>query len=135
MALGSTQPLTEMSTRNLSWGGTGGRCVGLTTLPPSCADCLKNLGASTSWIPRGLPRPVMGLLFTNGNILTGENRSTRRKPCSSATNPTWTGLGFNPGLRDDRPASNHLRQGAVLQMTFAPPCIKEVNTSLYLAYL
>jgi hypothetical protein len=40
MALGSTQPLTEMSTRNISWG-KGGRCVGLTTVPPSCADCLK----------------------------------------------------------------------------------------------
>jgi hypothetical protein len=38
MALGSTQPVTEMSTRNISWGG---RCVGLTTLPPSCADFLK----------------------------------------------------------------------------------------------
>jgi hypothetical protein len=24
MALGSTQPLTEMSTRNISWGGGGG---------------------------------------------------------------------------------------------------------------
>jgi hypothetical protein len=32
MALESTQPLTEMSTRNISWGGKGGRCVGLTTL-------------------------------------------------------------------------------------------------------
>jgi hypothetical protein len=32
--------LTEMSTRNVSWG-KGSRCVGLTTLPPSCADCLK----------------------------------------------------------------------------------------------
>jgi hypothetical protein len=44
MALGSTQPLTEMSTRNISLGGGGGegdRCVGLTTLPPSCADCLE----------------------------------------------------------------------------------------------
>ena len=42
MALGSTQSLTEMSTRNISWGGSkGGRCVGLTTLPPSCADCLE----------------------------------------------------------------------------------------------
>jgi hypothetical protein len=38
MALGSTQPLTEMSTRN---GGKGGRCVEMTTLPPSCADCLE----------------------------------------------------------------------------------------------
>jgi len=41
MALGSTQPLIEMSTRNISWGGKGSRCVGLTTLPPSCAECLK----------------------------------------------------------------------------------------------
>jgi hypothetical protein len=35
------QPLTEMSTRSISWGGKDGRCVGLTTLPPSCADCLQ----------------------------------------------------------------------------------------------
>jgi len=41
MALGSTQPLTEISTRDISWGGKGGRCVGLTTLPPPCADCLE----------------------------------------------------------------------------------------------
>jgi len=41
MALGSTQPLTEMSTTNISWWGKGGRCVGLTTLLPSCADCLE----------------------------------------------------------------------------------------------
>jgi hypothetical protein len=38
MALGSTQPPTEMSTRIFP-GGRGGRCVGLTTLPPSCAEC------------------------------------------------------------------------------------------------
>ena len=41
MALGSTQPLTELSTGNISWGVKSGRCVGLTTLPPSCADCLE----------------------------------------------------------------------------------------------
>jgi hypothetical protein len=37
-------------------GGKGGRCVGLTTLRPSCADCLEILGASTSWSPKGLSR-------------------------------------------------------------------------------
>ena len=37
MALGSTQPLTEMSTGSISLGYKGGRCVRLTTLPPSCA--------------------------------------------------------------------------------------------------
>jgi hypothetical protein len=36
MALGSIQPLTEMSTRVFP-GGKCGQCVGLTTLPPSCA--------------------------------------------------------------------------------------------------
>ena len=40
MALGSNQPLAEMSTRNVSWG-KGGRCEVLTTLPPSSADCLE----------------------------------------------------------------------------------------------
>jgi len=47
VALGSTQSLTELSTRNISWSVTeggggvdgGGRCLGLTNLPPSCADC------------------------------------------------------------------------------------------------
>jgi len=40
MAPGLTQPLTEMSATNISWG-KGGRCIGLTTLPPSCPDCLE----------------------------------------------------------------------------------------------
>ena len=45
MALRSTQPLTEMSTRAISLLMEEGRgeeaWVGLTTLPPSCADCLE----------------------------------------------------------------------------------------------
>ena len=41
MSLGSTQPPTQMSTRNISLGGKGGRYVGMTTLPPLCADCLE----------------------------------------------------------------------------------------------
>ena len=46
--------------------GKGGRCVGLTTLPHSCTDCLQNLGDSNSWNPQGLSRPVQGLLYPNG---------------------------------------------------------------------
>ena len=51
VALGSTQPLTEVSTINI--------------LPPSCVDCLEILGPSISWSPQGLSRPVIGqsLLF------------------------------------------------------------------------
>jgi len=53
LGLGSTQPLTEISTK-LSPGvegggdGKGGWCVGLTALPRFCADCLEKLEASTS---------------------------------------------------------------------------------------
>jgi hypothetical protein len=62
VVLGSTQPLTEMST--WGWGrGKGGRCLGQTTLPPTCTDCLEILGASTSWSCEGLCWPVMGLLY------------------------------------------------------------------------
>ena len=43
MALGSTQLLVKISTRNIP-GGKGGRCVRLTTLPPSCAECHEILG-------------------------------------------------------------------------------------------
>jgi len=62
MALGLTQPLTEMSTRNISWGWRRAvhRSDNLTTF---MCRLSWNLGASTSWNPQGLPRPVMGLLF------------------------------------------------------------------------
>jgi len=41
MALGLTQPLTEMSTRNISWEVKVAGLIGLTTLPLSFADCLE----------------------------------------------------------------------------------------------
>jgi hypothetical protein len=56
MALGLTQPLTEMSIYILG-GGKGGRCVGLTTLPSSCADCLEiwePQPPGTLWVCPGL---------------------------------------------------------------------------------
>jgi hypothetical protein len=45
MAFEPTKHLTEMSTRNISQNG---RCVGLTTLPPSYADCPEILEPSVS---------------------------------------------------------------------------------------
>jgi len=46
MTLGSTQPLTEMSNRNISWqvnvAGKGGRCLGLTNLPLHVLIVLKS---------------------------------------------------------------------------------------------
>jgi hypothetical protein len=49
------------------------------------------------------------------DILTEENRRTRRKTCSSATlsttSLTWIDLGANPGLRGEGPATNDLSHG------------------------
>ena len=63
MALGSNQPLTKMSTRNISQGGKCGLCVGLTTLPPSCVECLEIWEPHPPGTLRALSRPVMGLLY------------------------------------------------------------------------
>ena len=64
MALGLTQPLTEMSTSNISWRQRR---------PVLTADNLTtimywlswNLRASTSWKTQGLSRPEMGLLLVS----------------------------------------------------------------------
>jgi len=59
IALGLTQPLTEMSIRIFP-GGKGGWCVGLTTF---MCQLSWNLGTSASWNPQSLSRPVMGLVY------------------------------------------------------------------------
>jgi hypothetical protein len=58
VALGLTQPLTEMSTRDTSWVLNMALCIGLTTLPHSCANYLEIRSASTSWNPKGHSRPI-----------------------------------------------------------------------------
>jgi len=47
-----------------------------------------------------------------------EERGARIKSCLRATlsiiNPTWTGLGSQPGFRSHRPATSSLNHGATL---------------------
>jgi hypothetical protein len=52
------------------------------------------------------PQMIYERMWSSGvMILTGENRRTRRKTYPSATlsttNPTWSNLGTNAGLRND----------------------------------
>ena len=66
MALGLIQPLTEMSTSGISWGGGGGECgrwVWLTAWPPSCSICIKILEPRPSATFWACNRPVQGLLY------------------------------------------------------------------------
>jgi hypothetical protein len=81
MALGSTQPLTEMSTRNLPAGGVkGGRRVRL-TLPPFLRRLSRKCGEPRRlrhlWGPS---RPVTGIalpLFFRISNITNVNLSQR----------------------------------------------------------
>ena len=61
MTLGLTQPLTEISTRRISWGKCNW-CLRLTTLPPSCAVVMKS-GNLNFLEPSG------PLQACNGNVL------------------------------------------------------------------
>jgi hypothetical protein len=71
IALGSTQPLTEMSTR-----GKGGWCIGLITLPPVFADCLK------IWEPKP-PGTLKALPFNTSmwSKLTNNNNNKCAEMC------------------------------------------------------
>jgi hypothetical protein len=72
MTLGSTQPLKEMSIRNISWGECS-RCLGLKNLRPSRADCLE-IWEPQTYEPagplRGLGRDRFTLYCVVGNIST-----------------------------------------------------------------
>jgi len=63
-----------MSTRDASW-----KVKAAATLPSSRAESVKILGASNSWSPKGLSRPVMGLLYLDTSNYPNPFFLTRRR--------------------------------------------------------
>ena len=57
-------------------GGKGGRCVGLTTLLPSCADCFQIWKPQNSWNPQGLSRsaPLLTSILSRRTTTPGTFR-------------------------------------------------------------
>ena len=82
MALGMTQPLTEMSTKDISCGYSrpARRADDLTTFMCSLSW---NLGASTSWNPQGLSRTIMGFLCIFNPLTPNDPYSDRTAPLTS----------------------------------------------------
>jgi len=114
MVLGSTQPLAEMSTRSISWG-KGGRCVRLTTLPPSCAVVTKygNLNFLESSEPLQACNGTAFFLLTDSwDVITaGLHTATK----------IWAKTVSFPHVRIVQALNNKQKPNAVVRLEFVWP--------------
>ena len=71
MALGLTEPLTEMNAR-IHPRVKGGRCVGLTKLPHSYAECLEIWEPQTPWKANGIASTYVYYICSFDTVYLGE---------------------------------------------------------------
>jgi hypothetical protein len=122
MALGSTQPLTEMSSE-IILGVKSGRRVGLITLPPSMSRMSENVKAWTSRNPKGL----QGLYRNNFTFffLLYLNQATKLAYLAEPSNQLskqitkWSNLQSQENQQPDQPttkANRHLCNAQTCQL-------------------
>jgi hypothetical protein len=116
---GFTQPLSEMSTRNIKIMFKCGGCIGLTTLPPSVSRLSRQWGILNISQPYRPPRPVKGiaLLYFRSAVYRFYNFLSQRRlhtfhcvcetipVCGAFLLPHWDFLGF-PEFLQTNPYSN-----------------------------
>jgi hypothetical protein len=93
MALGLMQPLTEMSTRNISWGQSG-RCVGLTTLTLTCAIALKS-GSLNLLEPTGPVQACNGIALPLRHVVVQLVEALRYKREGRGFDSWWCHWNFS----------------------------------------
>jgi len=124
MALRLIQPLTEMSNWHISWGWR--RPVRRADLTTFMCPLFWNLGASTSWNPQGLSRPVMGffLYLQTVQILIVRQLESFDTDSLVKCSLTW-------------PASHTLNITTQLQVAFSCPAVpaRYIQTLLVQTYI
>jgi hypothetical protein len=106
MALGSTQPLTEMNTSIISWG-KGGRCIALTFLPPSCANCHKNWELRPPGTLRASTRIALPYVIHRRKIIIKNHSNTNSDVTLKRNHFMVTMKTCNHGSLREKPRPNH----------------------------
>ena len=143
MVLGSTQHLTEMSTRIFhgGWRRPVRRADNLTTF--MCRLSWK-LGASASWNPQGLSRPVMGSLYIyllpqkHTCIIRGSRHNPGLVKCSTHVLIAWRripyiAVGFHTLVSSQWQTDTTTVQELVIYDTYKSPECGSCSIGWYIA--